>query len=96
MANQQKQVQQDTAYSAVVVNVSPSPPISFFHVSTYPEARYTVGGRVELEVDRVSHRISDTINSRTRLRSLCNTEAVIIFDPVPPPKWEGRRSSRPF
>ena len=29
MVNQQKGVQQDTAYSAVVVNVSPSMPISF-------------------------------------------------------------------
>ena len=27
---------------------------------------------------RVSHRFSDTINSRTRLRSPCNTEAVIF------------------
>ena len=34
MANQQKGVQQDTAYSAIiVVNVSPSLPISFFNVS---------------------------------------------------------------
>ena len=33
MVNQQKGAQQDTAYSAVVVNVSPSMPISFFHVS---------------------------------------------------------------
>ena len=35
MVNQQKVVQQETAYSAVVVNdyVSPSLPISFFHVS---------------------------------------------------------------
>ena len=33
MANQQKGVRQDTAYSAVVANVSPSLPISFFHVS---------------------------------------------------------------
>ena len=33
MANQQKGMQQDTAYSAVVVNVSP---ISFFHVSMTP------------------------------------------------------------
>ena len=40
MANQLKVVQQDTAYSAVVVNdhnnVSPSLPISFFHVSMTP------------------------------------------------------------
>ena len=37
MVNQQKGVQQETAYSAVVVNdhnyVSPSLPISYFHVS---------------------------------------------------------------
>ena len=33
MVNQQKGVQQETAYSAVVVNVSPSLPISSFHVS---------------------------------------------------------------
>ena len=32
MANQQKGVQQDTAYMAVVSYVSPSLPISFFHV----------------------------------------------------------------
>ena len=32
MVNQQKGVQQETAYSAVVVNVSPSMPLSFFHV----------------------------------------------------------------
>ena len=31
MVNQQKVVQQETAYSAVVVNVSPSLPISFLH-----------------------------------------------------------------
>ena len=36
MVNQQKVVQQETAYSAVVVNVSPSLPISFFHVSMTP------------------------------------------------------------
>ena len=30
---QQKCVEQETAYSAVVVNVSPSLPISFLHVS---------------------------------------------------------------
>ena len=36
MVNQQKGVQQETAYiySAVVVNVSPSLPISFFHAFT--------------------------------------------------------------
>ena len=33
MVNQQKGVQQETAYSAVVVNVSPFLPISFFHAS---------------------------------------------------------------
>ena len=37
MVNQQKVVQQETAYSAVVVNyVSLSLPISFFHVSMTP------------------------------------------------------------
>ena len=36
MVNQQKGVQQVTAYSAVVVNVSPSLPISSFHVSMTP------------------------------------------------------------
>ena len=41
MANQQKGVQQETAYSAVVVNdhiMYPRPyiPISFFHVSMNP------------------------------------------------------------
>ena len=36
MVNQQKVVQQETAYSAVVVNVSPSLPISFFNVSMTP------------------------------------------------------------
>ena len=38
MVNQQKVVQQETAYSAVVVNdhVSPSLPISFFHVFMTP------------------------------------------------------------
>ena len=35
MVNQQR-VEQETAYSAVVVNVSPSVPISFFHVSMTP------------------------------------------------------------
>ena len=36
MVHQQKCVQQETAYSAVVVNVSPSLPIKFFHVSMTP------------------------------------------------------------
>ena len=36
MVNQQKGVQQDTAYSAVVAYVTPSLPISFFHVSMIP------------------------------------------------------------
>ena len=38
MVNQQKGMQQETAYSAVVVNdhVSPSMPIAFFHVYMTP------------------------------------------------------------
>ena len=43
MVNQQKGVQQDTAYSAVVVNVSPSMPISFFHVSMIIHYNCTIG-----------------------------------------------------
>ena len=35
MVNQQKGVQQETAYSAVVVNVSPSMPISFYMQKRY-------------------------------------------------------------
>ena len=42
MVNQQKGVQQETAYSAVVVNVSPSLPISFFHVSMTPFGPKTI------------------------------------------------------
>ena len=40
MVNQQKGVQQDAAYSAVVV--SPSLPISFFHVSMTPFGSKTI------------------------------------------------------
>ena len=42
MVNQQKGVQQETAYSAVVVNVSPSMPISFFHVYMTPFGSKTI------------------------------------------------------
>ena len=42
MVNQQKVVQQETAYSAVVVNVSPSLPISLFHVSMTPFGSETI------------------------------------------------------
>ena len=49
MVNHQKAVQQETAYSAVVVNahnyVSPSLPISLFHVSvtTFGSKKYRDG-----------------------------------------------------
>ena len=42
MVNQQKGVQQETAYSAVVVNVSLSLPISFFHVYMTPFGSKTI------------------------------------------------------
>ena len=42
MVNQQKGVQQDTAYNAVVVNVSPSLPISFF-MTLLGQKRYKDG-----------------------------------------------------
>ena len=47
MANQQKGVQQDTAYSAVVVNdhmyISPSMPISFSNITLLGQKRYRDG-----------------------------------------------------
>ena len=53
MVNQQKGVQQDTAYSAVVVNdhnyyVSPSMPISFFHVSMTPFVKNDIGTGIHM------------------------------------------------
>ena len=46
MVNKQKGVQQETAYSAVVVNdyimYPPSLPISFFHVSMTPFGSKTI------------------------------------------------------
>ena len=42
MVNQQKGVQQETAYSVVVVNDRMYPPTSFFHVSMTPFGSKTI------------------------------------------------------
>ena len=45
---------------------------------TYIRLHFAIKHYFKKELCRVSHRFSDTINSRMRLRSSCNTEADIF------------------
>ena len=74
MVNQQKGVQQETAYSAVVVNVSPSLPISFCHVSITPFG-------TKKDIGTGIHMI---IHYNCTIGSLLLHSFLLIYHPYPP------------